>query len=259
MKLIRKLQWMLLWISSSMPLVLLISRRWRGWEVSEWCWVKARSSGRVCSHLKQTSVCVCVCEFTSTLTGRWAEEETLFCRSWTGLQFEVFPFPWAQWREAVLGRAVKARLARLRTAGEAEAAEPSTHNGAPREGEGRWLQRAWEQGMVGAREGQKRERREGENARRLKMEGGLKTWRERTLCRVRSPTWRGENRWTCSFHTFDTDERTGSEDWCWKNALVWRRTDTFCFDHYSASSRWTTVISVTVESCNNSQAACNHS
>lgn len=35
--------------------------------------------------------------------------------------------------------------ARLRTAGEAEAAEPSTHNGAAREGEGRRLQRGWEQ------------------------------------------------------------------------------------------------------------------
>lgn len=57
--------------------------------------------------------------------------------------------------------------ARLHTAGEAEAAEPSTHNGALREGEGKtvaarllgaWEQEWWEQGR------DKREAGKGENA-----------------------------------------------------------------------------------------------
>lgn len=69
--------------------------------------------------------------------------------------------------------------ARLHTAGEAEAAEPSTHNGARREGEGRRLQRGWEPGSRnGGSEGGTKDRQE-KGERRLssefRMEGRMKT------------------------------------------------------------------------------------
>lgn len=63
--------------------------------------------------------------------------------------------------------------ARLRTAGEAEAAEPSTHNGAPREGEGRRLQRGWEPGSRnGGSEGGTKERQEKGRAQIVAEDGG---------------------------------------------------------------------------------------
>lgn len=54
---------------------------------------------------------------------------------------------------------------KLHTAGEAEAAEPSAHNGAPREGEGRRLQQGWEpRSRNGGSEGGTKERKDGKNA-----------------------------------------------------------------------------------------------
>lgn len=54
--------------------------------------------------------------------------------------------------------------ARLHTAGETEAAEPSTHNEAPTEGEGRRLQQGWETGIKnGGSKGGTKERQEREN------------------------------------------------------------------------------------------------
>lgn len=64
--------------------------------------------------------------------------------SWLDLQFEVLPFPSPEpKRDAALRLAQAAQQRQgeaAYTAGEAEAAEPSTHNGSPREGEGRRLQ-----------------------------------------------------------------------------------------------------------------------
>lgn len=66
--------------------------------------------------------------------------------------------------------------ARLHTAGEAEAAEPGTHNGAPREGEGRDScseAGSLGAGMVGAREGQKRGRKGRTQALASVEDGGV--------------------------------------------------------------------------------------
>lgn len=67
--------------------------------------------------------------------------------------------------------------ARLHTAGETEAAEPSAHNGAPKEGEGRW-QRGWEPGIKnGGSRGGTKERQERENTGSvLRMERGMKKY-----------------------------------------------------------------------------------
>lgn len=94
--------------------------------------------------------------------------------------------------------------ARLHTAG-GEAAEPSTHNGAPREGEGRRLQRGWEPGSRNGgseREGQKTRQGKGRT-----HAGSLIGWRGRMKTEMEVVVH-------CDIHKMWTEsgERRGSED-----------------------------------------------
>lgn len=112
---------------------------------------------------------------------RWARESALSCFPGWICSLKCFPSPplspngrlYCVWL-----RLHSKGKARLHTAGEAEAAEPNTHNGAPREGEGSRLQRDWEPGSRnGGSKGGTKERQEREDAGSHHCWGWRGEWR----------------------------------------------------------------------------------